>query len=177
MSCHFLSLNFLPPKANNKRIKERDSFVAVLWHERREPFQGYWIPVNPRKGNTKWKQRQAARYQSRTKPQEWEQENLILHRKQEKTEESNTERSVFSSNSLWGKGKTRPTRKAVVATEDVLTAKTIYSHFLCRRLALSPGPWLRKRNPYFICPLILLTQNYCQMSCFEHILTFRLNVK
>lgn len=30
MSCHFLSLNFLPPKANNKRIKERDSFVAVL---------------------------------------------------------------------------------------------------------------------------------------------------
>lgn len=43
---HFLSLNFLPPKANYKRTKEEDSFVVVIWHEMREPFQRYWTPVN-----------------------------------------------------------------------------------------------------------------------------------
>lgn len=32
---NFLSPNFLPTKANNKRVKERDSFVVVLWHEKK----------------------------------------------------------------------------------------------------------------------------------------------
>lgn len=50
------------------------------------------------------------------------------------------QKGVFSSSTVKKGGKNRPTRKAAVATDSVLTAKTIYSHFPCRRLALSPKP-------------------------------------
>lgn len=50
------------------------------------------------------------------------------------------QKGVFSSSTVKKGGKNRSTRKAAVATDSVLTAKTIYSHFPCRRLALSPKP-------------------------------------
>lgn len=52
---NFLTLNLVLQKANYKRMKEQDSFIFI-WHEIREPFQGYWVPVNnppthPQDGN------------------------------------------------------------------------------------------------------------------------------
>lgn len=48
------------------------------------------------------------------------------------------EKGVFKQQYCEERGKTGQPRKAAVATEGVLTAKTIYNHFPCRRLALSP---------------------------------------
>lgn len=108
---NFLSLNFLPKKGNYTRTKEQDSFVVVFWHEIREPFQGYQVPVNnPQDGNNKMKTKASSLGRRQHKAL------LVRARKRNCTQETRGKqrvkqpRKVFLAATLRKKGKNRPTR-------------------------------------------------------------------